>query len=450
MSAPSDVTAPGLHTPRKQAGLRRRLARNMAWVGSSQALITVMGLVSLALTARALGPAGLGVLAFIEAYFRTVSRLVHPEPWQALIHFGTTALERGDTQTFGRLVWLALLADMVGGVLSAALGVGLAFWVAQWMPVAQGYGDLLALAAAATLIAPRPTAMGLLRIYDRFDLLARLDMAIAVLRTGLIALAWAMDLGLAWFVGLLVVWTLADGILPLILALRMMRRQGHAIRRAPVRAVLREVPGLGRVFVNTNINVTLRQLRQRLDIIVLAAILPAAGLGLYQLARRIGDAGLRIGRPLTQILLPEFSRLAARGQYPTLMRLMLAGSIGLGGALLVLAVPLVLNMDRILPALFGPEFADAVGAVNVMAVAMAFYMAGMSLGPALISLGRDRAMTLISAATTTVFFAALWPAARLWGAEGAAGAHLLSNAIWLVASIVIARTTLRGLREARS
>lgn len=420
------------------AGLRRRLAVNLAWIGSSQAVITLLGLASLALTARALGPAGLGVLAFIEAYARMIARLVHPEPWQALIQHGTRALECDDAGRFGQLVWLSLLADLLGGLLSAGIGLLLAHWVARWLQVASGHEQLLMLAAAATLIAPRPTAMGLLRIYDRFDLLARIDMTIALLRLVLIVLIWSMGMGLAWFVALMVVWTLAENLVPMALALREMRRRGHAVRSASVRGILQDNPGLLRLFVNSNVNVTLRQMRQRLDIILLAGVLPASALGLYQLARRIGDAALRIGRPLTQVFMPEFARLAAREEFGTLRRLMLAGSLGLGVVLLVLLVPLARGMDRILPFLFGPAFGDAVGTVNIMAVAMALYMASMSLGPALISLGRDRAMTVISAVTTLLFFAMLIPAAWIWQAEGAAAAHLVSNALWLAASATVA------------
>lgn len=433
----------GDHRVPGAAGLHRRLIVNLAWIGSSQAVISLLGLTSLALTARALGPAGLGVLAFIEAYARMIARLVHPEPWQALIQHGTRALERGDAVGFGHLVWLSLLADLAGGLLATGIGILCAAWVAGWMQVAAGQAPLLMLAAAATLIAPRPTAMGLLRIYDRFDLLARIDMTIALLRLAMIAVTWWAGLGLSWFVALMVLWTVMENVIPMALALREMRRRGHAVRHAPLRQVLRDNPGLMRLFVNSNVTVTLRQMRQRLDIILLAGVLPASALGLYQLARRIGDAALRIGRPLTQVFMPEFARLAARQDYHTLRRLMLAGSLGLGGMLLVVMVPLAQVMDQLLPALFGQEFGQAAGTVNIMAAAMALYMASMSIGPAMISLGRDRAMTGITAVTTLLFFMMLVPGALLWQAEGAAATHLASNALWLAGTTTIAWRTLR-------
>lgn len=430
--------------PVRAGGMRRRLVRNLAWVGSSQAVIAALGLVSLALTARALGPAGLGVLAVIEAYSRSIARLLHPEPWQVLIKHGTDALEAGDTQRFERLVWLSLVVDVVLGLLAAVVGIALAGLGARLMGAVGDHATLLALGAAASLVAPRPTAMGLLRIYDRFDLLARLDMTIAAFRLALVALAWATDAGLASFVLLFVAWTIADGLLPMLGALPEMRRRGHRLRPALPRRIAGENPGLLRLFVNSNVNVTLRQLRQRFDIVLLAGVLPAAALGHYQLARRIGEAALRLGRPLGQVTFPEFARLAARGDRQRLRRLLLWSSVGLSAVLLAVLVPLAMQMDRLLPLAFGPDFAGAAASVNIMAAAMALYMAGLTTGPALMSLDRDRALIIITGATTAFFFAALIPAARLWGAEGAAAMQLVGNGLWLAACIAVAMSATRA------
>lgn len=426
-----------------RAPLGRRLLLNFAWVGSSQAVIAGLGILSLALTARALGPAGLGVLAVIEAYSRTVARLLHPEPWQALIKHGAEAMERGDADGFGRLVWLSLMTDVALGVLTAAAGIAAAPWIGAGMEALEGNTALLALAAAGGLVAPRPTAMGLLRLYDRFDLLARIDMATALVRLALIAGAWAAGAGLWAFVALFVVWSVADGIVPMGFALREMRRRGHRLHPAPPRRILHDHPGLLRLYFNSNASVTLRQLRQRLDVVLLAVILPAPALGLYQIARRMSEAALRIGRPVSQIVFPEFARLAARGDYRRLRLLLLASSVGLAALMLALLLPVALNMETLVVLMFGPDFAAASTSMLIMATAVALYIAGMAAGPALLGLGRDNALTLVTLASTLVFFAGLGPAARIWGINGAAAMHLLANAVWLAGITAVALAALR-------
>ena len=129
-------------------------------------------------------------------------------------------------------------------------------------------------------------------------------MGIALLRLALVAVVWAAGGELFAFVLVFVAWTVADGLLPMLFTLPQMRRRGHRLRPASPRRIAAENPGLLRLFVNSNANVTLRQLRQRFDIVLLAGILPAAALGHYQLARRIGEAALRLGRPLGQVTFP--------------------------------------------------------------------------------------------------------------------------------------------------
>jgi O-antigen/teichoic acid export membrane protein len=416
---------------------------NLAWLGSSQALIAMLGILALGLTAQALGPAGLGVLAVIEAYARTVARLTHPEPWQALIQHGAAALEDGDCERFGQLAWLSLWVDVLGGVVSAGVGVALAFWIAGLLTAASGHGGLMALTALAMMAATRPTGMGLLRLYDRFDLLARIDTGVALLRLALTAGAWALGLGLTGFVLVLIAWSVVDGVIVMVFAAREMRLHGHRMRPAAPRAILAANPGLPRLFVNSNINVTLRQLRQRLDIVLLATVLPAAQLGLYQLARRIGIAVLRLGRPLAQIVYPEYARLAAQRRFRKLGLLTMTVSLGLTAMLLVVLLPFGWQMERVLHLLFGAEFTAAAGTVTLMAVAVAIYMASMTLGPALMSLGHDRELALLTALTTALFFALLIPAAQRWGAEGAALVHLGANLLWMIAALVTTGAALR-------
>ncbi|MCZ0960630.1 lipopolysaccharide biosynthesis protein [Paracoccus benzoatiresistens] len=426
MSAPdTPVLAPS-------STLLRRLGKNLAWIFSSQAGISVLGLVSLGLTARSLGPAALGYLAMIEAYTRLLSRLLHLEPWQATVFYGTQALEQGDSGRFGRLMTLSLWADLAGGLLAGGVAILLAAVAAPWMGMPPGDGALmLAVASAAQILALRPTGIGALRIYDRFDVLAVTDAATALLRMALIALAWLAGAGLWTFVLILVLVTLADGLLPMAMALREMRRHGHRLERVRPRGALAENPGFLHLLWNSNANVILRQMTQRLDIILLSPMLPAAAIGFYQLARRIGEAALRIGRPFSQVVYPELTRMAVRNQMRKLGRFVLSVTAGLVVLEVVVVSAVIMNLPVILVTVFGPGFADAVPVVTIQAIAVALYLAGMMFGPAMLAIGLARDLSRVTLLTTIIFFAILLPMTKALGIEGAAATHLVTNAIWL-------------------
>ena len=79
-----------------------------------------LGLIALALTARALGPEQLGLLALIEAYARVVDRFIRVEPWQALIKYGADALEGDRPEDFRSLLKFGVLVDIGGAAGSAS------------------------------------------------------------------------------------------------------------------------------------------------------------------------------------------------------------------------------------------------------------------------------------------------------------------------------------------
>ena len=98
----------------------RRLLRNISWLFSTHFLIGVIGMATLAFTARTIGASGLGILAIVEAYVRIVDRLLRLEPWQATIRYGVEALEIGDSPRFLRLVKLSIVIDLAGGLLAGS------------------------------------------------------------------------------------------------------------------------------------------------------------------------------------------------------------------------------------------------------------------------------------------------------------------------------------------
>ena len=51
----------------------RRVLRNMVYLHSANILVGLIGLANVAVMARALGPAGLGIVALAEAYVRLLS-----------------------------------------------------------------------------------------------------------------------------------------------------------------------------------------------------------------------------------------------------------------------------------------------------------------------------------------------------------------------------------------
>lgn len=423
----------------------RRIARNAGWSLSAEVIGAGLGIVSLAVAAHALGAAGLGVLALVQAYSRIVDRLCRLEPWQAVIKNGVAALDSGDTNRLERLIKFSILVDMGGSLLSGLVTLLLALFAASVLNLPEGGASYLATLAFGLFFTLRPTGLAVLRIYNRFDLLAKLDVTVAVGRLVLSLAAFAAGAGLWGFVLIALAESLANGFVPILLAARQLRLRGHggAFRR-PVAGVLAENPGLLRLLWNSNFNVILRQTAQRMDIVILSLLVGPVQIGFFHVARRVSDVSLKFSRPLIQAIFPELSRLWAAGQIAEFLRVVRLASGIVALPCVVLLVPAALLMPDLLSLALGPDFRDASQIVTVQMIAVFIYMSSSVLNAALLSMGRDRELVRVTMTGSAIFLLSVAPLVMMLGTVGASAAHVLFNTILAAGFLRQMLSTLRA------
>ncbi|MHA6266527.1 lipopolysaccharide biosynthesis protein [uncultured Aliiroseovarius sp.] len=421
-----------------------RLLRNLKWIVSSQVAMAILGMVSLAVAARALGAAGLGALALIEAFARIIARLVHLEPWQAVIHHGSAALENKDQGRFARLIGLSVLLDIAGGVLAAVVVLALAPMLAPVMGLEGQPATYLTLGALAVLVSLRATGIALLRLYDRFDVLAKIDTATAAFRAILSVIAYLLGGDLLHFVAIFIAFSLVEGLAAYLFGRREMKRHGQTMTLSGMQAMLTANPGFLRLMWNSNLAVILRQTTQRLDVVILATLVAPVYVGHYHIARRCGEAAIRLGRPIKQVVFPEFARFAARGEYQKISKTATSISLGFTAVLVAGLLPTLWFIEPLVTSIFGPDFAAATTVVSVQAIAVALFLAGVILGPVLLSLDADRGLMWTGVVTAALFFVLLYPLVSMFGVTGAALTHLICNSLWLIACIWLTHRALRA------
>jgi O-antigen/teichoic acid export membrane protein len=411
----------------------RRLFRSTSWLFSANIAIAIVGLASLAFTARAVGATGLGILAVVEAYVRIVDRLLRLEPWQAAMRFGIEALGSGDQARFVRIVKLSLVTDLVGGLLSGSVAVALAGIVAPLIGLPDEGQQYIWLVALSLFITFKPTGIAVLRALDRFDLTAKLDVVVALVRMCLAATAFALGLDLWGFLAILTVIGLLDGVLTLFASMWVLRSLGFGgLISASPRQALAENPGYIRLLWNSNLNVIVRQTSQRVDVMLLSVLTDPTAVGFYSAAKRIAEGGIRLGRPLSQAIYPELVRLWAKQEVAAFRRLVFRISGFLGLAAIILATPLLMNMPFFLTIYLGSEFAPAASIVNVQILAVVVYLCGIVLNPAMLAMDQDRKLVHITLLAAVIYFLLFAPLVTQFGALGASLGNLLFNTVWFV------------------
>ncbi|NVO56390.1 oligosaccharide flippase family protein [Rhodobacteraceae bacterium B1Z28] len=410
----------------------------------SQILIAVFGLATLIITARAVGPAAVGVLALVDAYVQVLDRLCRLEPWQAVIKYGSDALTEDDAQRFGHLVKLSVVIDIVGGLLAGTVAILLAPFLAPLIGLPEDNGSsYLVLVAIGLFLSLRPTGIAVLRIHDRFDLLAISDMVVAGLRLIGTIIVFLLDLGLWAFLALMLMHQVLTGLVAFFIALRELRRRGvKAFMPLKLRTALKQNPGFLRFLWNSNFNVVLRQSTQRLDVLVVGALLDVTSVGFYQVGKRIMTNIVRIGGPIRQVLYPEMTRLWSAREHGHFWKLVRYTSFLMFGFSLAISVPLAWKMPDLAVLLFGAEFEGAAPVMTILMFAAVIYLGGLSLNPTLLSMGLDRALVRTTMVATGVFAVSFVPLLFVLGIEGVALSHVIFNIVWTTGCILAIRSYL--------
>lgn len=426
--------------------LLRRLLRNVGYLVSGNALSAGLGLITLALTARALGPAGLGVLALIEAYTRLVDRLLRLEPWQAVIKYGADALEHGRAAEFRQLVKFAFALDFGSALLAGLVAFGGVGLIGPWLGWDAQTVEMAALFSLILLVSVSATPTAVLRLFDRFAVFAALEVSLAVLRLALVALAWALGAGLWTF--LLIAMLIQAGRPLTLLALAWQQLYGHGYAdclRQSLRGVTRNFAGLWDFIWWLNLSVLIRKSTREVDTLLVGALLDPAAVGIYTVAKRLGNAALKFGTPLQQAVFPDIARLWARRQAARMRRTVLQVNLAAAGLAALGLLVVSLDVERIVALTVGASFAGAGGPLLMQMLAVTLALGGITLRPALLSMEQQRAMLVAVIAGSVGFYGTMLIALPTIGVIGASLSHVAFNGIWLIICLAVFQHRLRGV-----
>jgi O-antigen/teichoic acid export membrane protein len=182
------------------------MSRNIAWGLGSRGFNSVVGIAYLALAARTLGPKSFGEFVLILTYGQMIANFVQFQSWKGVIRYGAlhVAADRPDRleRLFGFTATLDFGSAFVG-VLIAAIGAPLIAPLFDWSSDQQ---ISAALFGAVLLLSTGATPTGMLRLFDRFDLVAFAEAVGPLIRLVGSVIAWINGAHIGVF---LIVWASA-------------------------------------------------------------------------------------------------------------------------------------------------------------------------------------------------------------------------------------------------
>lgn len=414
----------------------RRLFKNSGILLTGNIGASALGMLSLALTARALGADRLGLLVLITTYVLVVDRIINFQSWQALIKFGAEALSMDRKGDFNSILKFAFFLD-VGTAISGSLIAASGSWIIGDFLDWNSDTVLMASAYSATIlfhISGAPT--GILHIFERFQLFSLITVAAAAIKLIGVSLAFFTEADLWVFV---LVWGITDifgNILLLGLALRELKRKSYgSLRHSSIDNISLRFPGIWRFVITTNLNASIRMTSREADVFVIGVLLSPASVGLYKIGKQVASVLGMLTDPLYQTIYPALSKLHAESNKRDFIKLARGSAFIAGSAAVTFYILLLLLANPLLVHVFGPEFVEAKSVMLWYAAAVVLAVASFPLSPMIIARGKPQILMWILVGSTAAYFMTLPLLIAAYEIDGAGIAYVCFYMCWIFASL---------------
>jgi O-antigen/teichoic acid export membrane protein len=427
--------------------LLRSMSRNMFKLLLGEGAAAPFALLVVVLTARGLGPAEFGLLVLGQNYCKIIEIFTRFQSWQIMVRYGAEALARNNLKAFQQTLLAVTFLDAITAVAAAAIAYGAAGYYAQLQGLGSQATAFLQFQALALLTTVSSTPTGLLRMFDRYDLLAKLqpiNPAVRLVGTAIVFFLhgdlWAYTA--AWLAG-----SIAERLSLVYVSWRQAAQRDLLVgMRWSIAGLSKEFPDFWKFAWSTNFISSFMTIGQQLDRQIIALLLDVNAVGLYEIAARFSNVVWAPYRYLRATLYPELAQLWANYKTRTFWKLVGRVTVITFAVSGVVCVVYLLAGELLIRLLFGPQYLGAYMLLMVLAVARTMRLGSMPFVQALSASGRTRPVVRISGAMTFIAIGALWGAIEVFGLLGAGVARL---AVELMTMALMTSYTFRHMRMPR-
>ncbi|MDD3179360.1 MAG: lipopolysaccharide biosynthesis protein [Opitutaceae bacterium] len=423
--------------------------RNAGRLAAGRGVQAVCSLGYLAIAARALGPQDFGALVLIHALALTIAQFSTFGSKEMLVRFGSLALAGApDVARLRRLIRFGIVLDLMGTVLAWGGMAVAAEWAFNQFDLVDNLHRLTLIYwfAAVAIMNLSQTSNGVLRLFDRFNLLAYQSTVEPVLRllAALLMLLLHADLFgflVAWFVALLV------GRLTLVLAARYTLWQARlaSSARPSLRQILNPEPGIWRFVLWLQWTTTIGLADTQLPLLAIGSLADTGAAGLFKVAQQITALFERANsKLLVPSLYTELARLNATGEHTQSRQVVMKITGWMGAVVAMLFLLLLLFGKPLLRLVAGQNFVGANSVMIWLAAAGVIGTLSVTLEPLLMAAGRIRTIAVAGTVPLAVYVPMLF---GLIGPCGLSGVGMAAVAYASLNAGILAYAARRILRR---
>lgn len=404
----------------------RRLCKDASALLGAGVLANALGLVSLSLSARYLGPERLGTLHLVQTYVLTVGAIGNWQIWQAIIRYGAAAQANDCRDDYEAVVKFGLVLDVASGLASALVAVALVPVVGRiyhWDAIARHMAAVYSIALVFSL---KSAPIAVLQLAGRFKLIGALSVTIASAKLVGVAMLARGHASLAAFLYLSLGTDLLNAGLLLGAAQWQLRHLGHRnVLRASLRGLCQRCPGLWQFAISTNITLSVRTSIGQFDSLLVGGLLGPQSVGLYYAAKKLASLPFMLHRPLYQALYPTLASSWSKGSKREFALLIVKTSLGVSLLVLGFWLLCVAFGGQLLLLTSGPDFVAAKPVLVWYMLGCCIQVMAVPLVPAMLAMGRAGSTLALHLVTSAVYLLALALGLRYMGLLAAGPAVVL-------------------------
>jgi len=352
----------------------RRIVKNSSYLVSATVLAAGMGMVQNAFQARALGAAGIGLLAAVATFSNVINRFTSFRIDELVVKYVRLYEERRRHAQAAAVYKLAALLEMGGSVAAFLLILALAPLGVYLFSDVPGVESIFILYGSLVLINIFfDSSDGMLQVFDRFDVKSIIDIGQGVVRLGLTVVVFFTGGGLQEMILAELAGRLLRSAAVMAFAFRTAGKQwGAGWWRTPLSVLRKDRRSLLTFAFSTNLSATVSLVSKDSEDLWVNAFLGNVTGGFYSLARTlIGLLQIPVS-PLPSTTYPELSRAVAQDNWAAVRKVLGRGSVLAALYSIPVAVVLILFGREVIVLYANPEFLPAYKPLVILVLGYTF------------------------------------------------------------------------------
>ncbi|EZP59692.1 lipopolysaccharide biosynthesis protein [Exiguobacterium sp. RIT341] len=288
----------------------KKLAKNMFVALSGDSISSVINVIVLISSIKVLGNTDYGLFVLAQAYMLVLDTIFNFQTWQAIIKYGTDALFKKENYKFAAYVKAGAIVDIFSAILGFTISicvVSIVIKLLNWPDYIKG---IIIISCLEILFRFINTPTGVLRLINKFELVAYQKIITSILRLASVGIFYLTNQdSLIIFTAFYLTSNIIGNIILIIFSIK------EVSKIVPFRDILKSKINLVEKdfykFLGwTNISSTVDLPAKQLDIFLVSTF-SIDLVAVYKLFKQIVEILGKLTSPLTQVIMPQFSKLVA-------------------------------------------------------------------------------------------------------------------------------------------